>query len=122
MNTQLCIVIRHGPYGMIHAAEALRVAGGTTINGLQTNILLIEDGVFVAKEDQNAEKAGWRSLHAVLKQFLALFGHRGLRVYVHEDSARTRGLETGDFVGGVEILPAAETAKVVSESDVVAMF
>ena len=54
MSDSICMIIREAPYGTIQAAEAARHINGAIAGGLKTTVVLIEDGVYLAKEDQQA--------------------------------------------------------------------
>ncbi len=88
MKNSLTILIRRCPYGQIHAAEALRHMGGALGDGIQTNVLLVDDGVYVAHDGHNPAESGFTSLVEPLAKGIA----KGARVYMHIPSAQVRGL------------------------------
>jgi len=49
MNKDILIVVRHGPYGGFQAAEGLRHANGALSLGFRPIVVLVDDGVYLAK-------------------------------------------------------------------------
>ena len=70
-DNSLCILIRHAPYSQVHAAEALRHAGGALAEGIAVSLLLSGDGVHVARDGQNVSDSGFTALSPVLPTLLA---------------------------------------------------
>jgi sulfur relay (sulfurtransferase) DsrF/TusC family protein len=69
-------------------------------------MILIDDGVYLAKSDQDPGQSEWLSLGATLEEIIV----RGLyekkdspaEFYVDSSSLRQRGLNPEDLVGGLE--------------------
>lgn len=119
MTSALCILIRRPPYGQMHAAEAIRHAGGALNEGIQTTIVLMDDGVYVARDGQNMGDTAWTPLAPALMKMLA----KGARVLLHAPSAHTRGLLEGEhFVVGVELVDDAACAHIFAESSAVMVY
>lgn len=119
MANSLCILIRRPPYGQIHSAEAIRHAGGALNEGIPTTIVLIDDGVYLARDGQNVGDTAWTALAPALMKTLA----KGARVLLHAPSARTRGLLDGEhFVVGVELVEDAACAQALAESSAVMVY
>jgi tRNA 2-thiouridine synthesizing protein D len=115
----LCILIRRPPYGQIHAAEAVRHVGGALAEGLPTNVVLIDDGVYVARDGQSMQDTHWTSLIPALTKALA----KGARVLIHAPSARERGLlEDEHFVVGAETIDDEGLAQMLVASDAVMVY
>lgn len=70
MNS-LCIAIRKGPYGMLSAAEGVRHLIGAAQTGMSACAVLVDDGVYLAKQGQDPGGTAWTSLSAVLEQALS---------------------------------------------------
>jgi sulfur relay (sulfurtransferase) DsrF/TusC family protein len=106
MSRDILIVVRHGPYGGFQAAEALRHANGSLSLGFRPIVVLMDDGVYLARADQDPGPSEWLSLGATLEEIIA----RGLyekkdspaEFYVDSDSLRRRGLKPEDLVEGLE--------------------
>ncbi len=119
MENSLCILLRRPPYGQIHAAEAIRHMGGALAEGIQTNLVLIDDGVFVARDVQNATGTNWTPLIPTLAKAIA----KGGRVWVHSPSARERGLlQNEHFIIGIEPLDDAKLAEMLASSHAVIVY
>ncbi|MGQ9630921.1 MAG: DsrE family protein [bacterium] len=122
MSDSMCIVIRRAPYGTIHAAEAIRHVNGALGSGLETVVVLVEDGVYFARDGQEAKDAGWTSLSDVVKQTRE--GRRGdmVEFCVHDGSVLSRGIEPQDVMEGFEIVSGDDIADIVAESRGVMLF
>jgi uncharacterized protein involved in oxidation of intracellular sulfur len=119
VETTLCILLRRPPYGQIHAAEAIRHLGGALAEGIQTNLVLIDDGVYVARDGQNANGTDWTALIPALAKAMA----KGARVWVHTPSARERGLLKDEhFIIGIEPLDDARLAEILAGSNAVMVY
>lgn len=111
MDKRCLIVLRHAPYGRIDAAEAVRHLNGAAANGFQASLLLLEDGVYLAKAGQ-VVAPGWTDLAAALAHALrdsAGPTHR-VEVYVHDSALQTRGLTGDELVPGCVIADDATAA------------
>ena len=102
MNRDILMIVRHGPYGGFQAAEALRHANGSLSLGFRPVVVLVDDGVYLGRVDQDPGESEWLSLGGTLEEVIA----RGLyekkdspaEFYVEEESLRQRGLEPNDLV------------------------
>src|SRR3990172_6561847 len=101
----LCIVIRRAPYGSVSAAEAVRHVIGAVHAGLSVHAVLVDDGVYLVRQDQDPGNTGWTSLSDALRQALgpgATGSSAPVRGYVHRPSAETPGLDQFALVPTVE--------------------
>ncbi len=117
----LSIIITKPPFGLIHAAEALRLANGAVAYGHYVSIILVEDGILVAKKGQKAEDAGWTSLSPLIEKLAAATSKRS-RVLADVDSARRIGLSQSDLVEGVNLVESEIITSTVIASDRTAIF
>lgn len=119
MRNSLTILIRRPPYGQIQAAEAIRHMGGALGDGIQTNVLLVDDGVYLAREGQTPGETGFTPLIDPLAKGLA----KGARVYMHIPSAQARGLLNDPApMAGVDCLDDDGLVRVLAESDMVMVY
>ena len=122
MDERMTIVVRRAPYGTIDAAEAIRHAAGGLSFQVPTTLLLVEDGVYVAKRGQQPEGVGYLSLSRALEEYLARRAHDqegheiAGRLVVHGPSARERGLSPEELVAGASVVEESETARLLAES------
>lgn len=106
MNKDILIVIRRGPYGGFQAAEALRHANGAISLGFRPIVVLVDDGVYLAKADQDPGQSEWLSLGETLEELVA----RGLyekkddpgEFYVEKESLAERGLQPEALIEDLE--------------------
>ncbi|MBI5031885.1 MAG: DsrE family protein [Chloroflexi bacterium] len=118
-KSSLAILIRRSPYGQIHAAEAIRHLGGALGEGIQTSVVLVNDGVYVARDGQDVGNTAWTPLIPPLAKAIA----KGARVYVHTPSAQARGLLNDEhFVIGVEQVDDVGLTRLLTENEMVMVY
>jgi sulfur relay (sulfurtransferase) DsrF/TusC family protein len=108
MSKDVLIVIRHGPYGGFQAAEGLRHANGAMSLGFRPIVVMVDDGVYLAKAEQNPGQSNWLSLSETLEEIVA----RGLyekkdepaEFYVENESLSKRGLDPEELVENIELI------------------
>jgi sulfur relay (sulfurtransferase) DsrF/TusC family protein len=118
MSKDILIVIRHGPYGGFQAAEGLRHANGAMSLGFRPIVVVVDDGVYLAKADQNPGQSDWLSLSGTLEEIVA----RGLyekkdapaEFYVEEESLLKRGLDQGQLVEDLELVDHQKVSELMA--------
>ncbi len=95
MDYNVCVVIRHPPYGTVLPAEAYR-----TIQALQTferevSVLFMADGVLTMIDSSDPEPIGMQRLAEAYTGLLAL---PGVVLAIHPGSLEERGFSTDDLV------------------------
>jgi sulfur relay (sulfurtransferase) DsrF/TusC family protein len=108
MRKDILIIVRHGPYGGFQAAEGLRHANGAISLGFRPIVVLVDDGVYLAKTGQNPGQSEWLALSETLEEIVA----RGLyekkdepaEFYVEKESFLKRGLDAEELVEGLEVI------------------
>lgn len=106
MANDILVVIRRGPYGGFQAAEGLRHANGAISLGFRPIVVLVDDGVYLAKTEQDPGQSPWFSLGGTLEEIIA----RGLyekkdapaEFYVEKESLAARGLDPEELVEDLE--------------------
>jgi sulfur relay (sulfurtransferase) complex TusBCD TusD component (DsrE family) len=83
---QLAILVRQAPYTTIGPAEAVRHAGGALAAGWDVRLLLVDDGVYLARGAQAAGQTGYVSLSQALGKLMA----KGVLVMLLDRSGETR--------------------------------
>ncbi len=128
MSKSVCILLRRAPYGAINAAEALRHTNGAVAAGLETKLVLIDDGAYAAKENQNAQDTGWTSISETVNLTLR-FNIRlpdgspnHANIYAHKPSLEARELAAQDLVPGVAIASDDEVVRFIGDSDSLLIF
>jgi len=121
MADRLGILLRHGPYGRIHAAEALRHAGGAVAKGWEVTLILMGDGVYSGLPHQCSSDGAWTNLADAMRTLLEKSGS-GIRLCVDEQSLVERGLGRSDLFGECRLVTMDEVAKLMTESRQVLIF
>ncbi len=99
---QLAILVRQAPYTALGPAEAVRHAGGALADGWDVRLLLVDDGVYLARDGQAAGQTGYVSLSGALAKVMA----KGALVMLLDRSAQMRGVVPGQpgVLPGVHVL------------------
>lgn len=126
MTKDILIVIRRGPYGGFQAAEGLRHANGALSLGFRPIVVLIDDGVYLAKADQNTDQSPWLSLGGTLEEIIA----RGLyekkeapaEFYVEKESLMARGLDPDTLVEDLEPVDHRKISKLLASNPLQLIF
>lgn len=122
MDNAVCLIIRKAPYGRIHAAEAVRHINGALARGLEIVVILMGDGVYLARGNQETAKAGWTSLSAALSQVpMAKGGARAL-FYAHQGSLADRMLDPHDVMETFTVISDQKMAELVADCQKVLLF
>lgn len=121
---KILFINRRGPYGTIHAQEALEIALIGAAFDQRVTMAFLDDGVFLLRRGQDT-----RGLD--MKQFTAAYRALGdydvERIYVESDSLTARGMNTGDLVdipgadgkgSLIELISSAELAEIIESQDV----
>jgi len=120
------IIVRHGPYGGFQAAEALRHANGAITLGFRPIFIMLDDGVYLAKEGQDPQNSSWLPLDATLGEVIA----RGLyeikdtpgEFYVEKESIEQRGLDVEQLVEGLELIDRQKVSELVAKYNLQLVF
>ncbi len=99
---QLTIMVRQAPYTTLGPAEAVRHAGGALADGWDVRLLLVDDGVYLARDGQAAGTTGFVSLSGALSKVMA----KGAQVNLLDRSAQMRGVVPGQpgVLSGVQVI------------------
>ncbi len=94
------IIIDKAPYGQENALSGIYIAIASLDKGINSDVLLMGDGVYAAQKNQSAEKTiGYPSVSELL---YSLFPTGTL--FVHLDSLVSRGIEYEDLVEIAELI------------------
>lgn len=126
MTKNILIIVRHGPYGGFQAAEALRHANGSISLGFRPIVILVDDGVYLAKEGQGPGQSQWLSLSETFDEIIA----RGLyekkddpaEFYVEKESLLQRGLELEDLIESLEPIDHSKVSELMSSNHLQLIF
>ena len=108
MSKDILILIRQGPYGGFQAAEGLRHANGAISLGFRPIVVLVDDGVYLAKTDQKPGDGEWLALGETLEEIIA----RGLyekkdapaEFYIEKESLEKRSIIEDDVIEDLEFI------------------
>ena len=110
------VIITTAPYGQERAYSALRFALTSLLEGININIFLLEDGVYVAKTSQNpAEVPNYL-------EYLKNCIEAGAVVKACGPCSKARGLCEEDLVDGVQLATMHDLVAFTKESDKVITF
>lgn len=110
------VIITTAPYGQERAYSALRFALTSLLEDIEINIFLLEDGVYVAKNNQNpAEVPNYL-------EYLENCIEAGAVVKVCGPCCKARGLNEQDLIEGVQLATMHDLVAFVKESDKVITF
>jgi sulfur relay (sulfurtransferase) DsrF/TusC family protein len=112
LGDNLCLIIRKAPFGSLHAAEGIRLANGKIAHGGGLTIVLVDDGVYVAKKGQRAEESGWTSLSDEVTKL-----SKRVRTCVHIGSLKSAGLQAENLVDGIIQIGDQELVNIIADSD-----
>ena len=88
MVDSVCVLIRKAPYGAENAFAGLRLALATAANGIETKVVLMEEGVLNAVENQNSADIGMPSILDAVDDLLSL----DVSIYCMEDNLDGHGI------------------------------
>ena len=108
-------VNRKAPYGTIYALEVLESVLISAAFEQDTSVVFLDDGVFQIKKGSDTKDVGMKNF---TNTYRALAGYDIEKLYVEKESMDARGLAPDDLLVKVQVLPAAELAKLMAEQDV----
>ena len=116
---KLLIYATHGTYGRDDDAYgAMLAANAALAKGLDVILVLVEDGVAMAKAGQDTAGLGLPNNLDDLGDFAELGG----RLVIVEEHLEERGIGKGELIEGCEFTPLAGVAGLVAETDVTLTF
>jgi sulfur relay (sulfurtransferase) DsrF/TusC family protein len=126
MIKDILIIIRHGPYAGFQAAEGLRHANGALSLRFRPIVVLVDDGVYLAKTGQNPAQSEWLALSETLEEIVA----RGLyekkdapaEFYVEKESLSNRGLDAEELVEGLELIDQRGVSDLIATNSLQLIF
>lgn len=115
----ILIIINDAPYGTEKAYNALRMAMAIqkAEDEVEIKIFLLADAVFCALPNQNTPK-GYYNIERMLKSVI----NKGGKVKACGGCSEARGIDTLDFIDGVQLSNMKEFAQWTIECDKVITF
>lgn len=111
------VFINASPYGSELPFNALRLAQALELAEEAVELLLMGDGVGVARRGQDP-----RAAHASLETLLTELVEKGVTVTLCGTCCQTRGLAADDLVAGVTVGTIHDFARIVRLADKVVSF
>jgi sulfur relay (sulfurtransferase) complex TusBCD TusD component (DsrE family) len=115
--TVTTIILTKAPYGEESSWNALRLAHALCAKGINVNIFLLGDGVFLAKKGQTTP-AGYYNLENMLEDLIK----KGVTVGVCGTCVKSRGLSEEELISGAKIGKMMDLADWIKESQHVLTF
>ncbi|NOX19908.1 MAG: DsrE family protein [Nitrospirae bacterium] len=115
---KLSVLLIKPPYGDIQAAEAVRHAMGAIGDEIDVTLLLVDDGVYLAKKGQDVAESGYTELGESVSDLIDM----GCSVLVEKNSMREAGLDTEDIIENVKVVTGYEISETIKESDKTMIF
>lgn len=113
----ILILIRCAPYGTASAGEGFRAVIALAGMGIRTRVVLADDGVMVARKNQQPGALGMHKLEDVYSQ-LADFK---AKLYLHQPSLEERGISPDDCIQA-DVLDDDKLGELLSRADHVLSF
>jgi sulfur relay (sulfurtransferase) DsrF/TusC family protein len=114
-SNSLLIICTHGTYGRDDDLYgALLASNASLAKGMKVTLLLIDEGVFACKKNQNPMKLGLPSSLDELNDFLELGGN----LLVEDSSLVERGIEKKEMIDGAKIIKIKKIDEIIKKHDV----
>lgn len=112
-------VNRKAPYGTIYALESLEVVLIGAAFEQDVSLAFLDDGVYELIMGQNTKGVEMKNYSPTYR---ALDDYDVSKLYVEKESLAVRGLTEADLMVPVQVVDAAEMARLMAEQDVVMSF
>jgi len=112
-------VNRKAPYGTIYALESLEVVLIGAAFEQDVSLAFLDDGVYELTMGQNTKGVEMKNFSPTYR---ALEDYDVSKLYVEKESLAVRGLAEADLMVPVQVVDAAEMARLMTEQDVVMSF
>lgn len=112
-------VNRKAPYGTIYALESLEVVLIGAAFEQDVSLAFLDDGVYELTMGQNTKGVEMKNYSPTYR---ALDDYDVSKLYVEKESLAARGLTEADLMVPVQVVGAAEMARLMAEQDVVMSF
>jgi sulfur relay (sulfurtransferase) DsrF/TusC family protein len=126
MTKDILAVIRKEAYGGFQAAEGLRHANGAISLGFRPIVVLANDGVYLAKTNQDPGQGLWLSLGDTLEEIIArgLYEKRAVTAefYVEKEPLAARGLDPEDLVEDLAPVDSRKVSELLSADSLQLIF
>lgn len=118
MVSSICVLIRKAPYGTEDAFAGLKLGLATIANGMETSVILLEDGVLNGLKHQDPKKIGMPSIADAVVDLLSL----DVKIYCVEDHLRARDVRKEDLMNDLILIDETQLTNLVLGCDAVTAF
>lgn len=112
-------VNRKAPYGTIYALESLEVVLIAAAFDQDVSLAFLDDGVYQLKKGHQTKGIEMKNFQPTYR---ALEDYDITKLYVEQESLRTRGLSADDLCVPVELVSRADLGKLMEQQDVLFSF
>jgi tRNA 2-thiouridine synthesizing protein C len=112
-------VNRKAPYGTIYALESLEVVLIAAAFDQDVSLAFLDDGVYQLKKGHQTKGIEMKNFQPTYR---ALEDYDITKLYVEQESLRTRGLTADDMCVPVEVVSRADLGKLMEQQDVLFSF
>lgn len=118
MISSICVLIRKAPYGTEDAFAGLKLGLATIANGMETKVVLMEDGVLNALKHQKPEKIGMPSIIDTINDLLSL----DVKIYCVDEHLEARNIKKQDLIDEMVFILEKDLSTIISGCDAVTSF
>jgi sulfur relay (sulfurtransferase) DsrF/TusC family protein len=118
MVGSICVFVRKAPYGTEDAFAGLKLGLATIANGMETKVILVDDGVYNAVKNQNSEEIGMPLISDAINDLISL----DVKIYCVENHLIERGIQKDDLMEELIFIDENEISKLSLECDAVTSF
>jgi len=118
MAKSTLVLITRPPYGLEEAFAGLRLALALGVNGMKTTIVMLEDGVFNAVNNQKSEVIKMPSNIYATKDVYDF----DIQVKVVKEDLTARGISEDRLFEGLQVISGSELKALSAEHDVITTF
>ncbi|MEJ2695769.1 MAG: DsrE family protein [Candidatus Sulfobium sp.] len=115
---KIAMILRKPPYGDTNAAEAVRHAVGAVSGNISPTLILVDGGVELARQGQDASDTGFTDLADTLRDCVEM----GIEVLADNVSVMEQGLKEEDILEGVKVVDESQIAAVLKQADASMIF
>jgi sulfur relay protein TusC/DsrF len=118
MVGSMCVFVRKAPYGTEDAFAGLKLGLATIANGMDTKVILLDDGVYNAVKNQSSEKIGMPLIIDAINDLISL----DVKIYCVENHLEERGIQKDDLVKELVFIDVNEISQLCLEADAITSF
>ena len=118
MAGSILVLITKPPYGLEEAFAGLRLALAFSVNGMKTTVVMMEDGVYNAVNNQKSDVIRMPSNIDATKDLFDF----GTQVFVIREDLNARGIPEDRIFDGLSVIGSSELRTIIEGHDAVTTF